>query len=1043
MRYKYNFFTFALFLMFMLSLTMVSAFSWETDLSNNLKGYWSFDTVDGYNQIGYTTNAYNGSALVNKSNTGKINNSWSVDYNNNILAQQNNYTSWDLTGKPFTANFWTREDSDCVSGCNTNHISIDNTNLLNYLDDLSGGTENFILGGTTFYTRSSTQNPVGTWYMITVTYDGSTARAYKNGASIGSGAVSASTASFNLSKGFTFSGTGSTKESIDEVGIWNRVLNSSDISYLYNSGNGLFNPYISSPQLQVNLNAPANNTQFISQIEFSSNLIISIGNLTNATLYIWNSTGVYNKDTDYSSGQFNGVNSWVRNESIYKKMYNQSLSECAWINIKNLANDAHIISAPYGSTAGGRSGSLMYNSAGIVEFYIRNETGSGVYVNKSGLTANNWYFVCGVYDKNTAVVYINGINGTPVNIYGGLVNSTASTIIGAQSNGVNPNAWYHNGSISDVRIYNTSLSSSQISTLYNQGRDGNIGSVNSGLVAFYPLHQDTLDYSGNGNNGVNTNVTFWGSSITNIWNKTISTIGTYTWNVLGCSLSGCSWGNSNRTFVYGLVNNGETWNNLTTEGSLEVFQLNLTLVPEARLTTGYLMYNGTSYLASIIANGNTYLLRSLAIPQISTTVINSFFWLVNFDTGFQYNTTAQEQTVQNLGIDNCSSYTNQLFNLIMYDEDTQGLLVNPNSSTSIKVDYTISTISGTVLATFNKSFNSVNPARVCLQNVLNNSVYRLDGLIEYSSVGRFQEYYHFQNYSLTSATTGLNINLYNLNTSTGQEFKITYKDSNFVPVSGALFNIQRKYVDEGVFKTTEFPKTGTEGYTIGHLVRNDAVYNIIVVKNGKVLATFTDIVADCQNPLLQSCQINLNSYGSSILPPSFSNVNDMVFTLTYNKTTRLVQSIYTIPSGIPSTITLNVTLFDRLGTTNICTDSLYSAGGQLSCSVSTSFGNSTILAKLYKDGALVGQGVMDLAEKPAQLYGKNLMFIAFLILFVFLGFAVTSDSPMIAGVIMALGMIVLVSMNIIYSPSFVGVGATVLWFIIAIILILVHGSNRQ
>jgi len=167
----------------------------------------------------------------------------------------------------------------------------------------------------------------------------------------------------------------------------------------------------------------------------------------------------------------------------------------------------------------------------------------------------------------------------------------------------------------------------------------------------------------------------------------------------------------------------------------------------------------------------------------------------------------------------------------------------------------------------------------------------------------------------------------------GQEFKITYKDDQFNTVPGAIIQIQRKYIDEGVFKTIEIPLISSAGYTIAHLIRSDAIYNLIILKDGKVLDSFTNIVANCQNPTFTDCEININSFATGISPEDFTVGDDFSTTLTYDRTTRLVSATYVIPSGVSATTTLNVTLFDALGTSAVCADSLFAAGGTLSCTV--------------------------------------------------------------------------------------------------------------
>lgn len=534
------------------------------------------------------------------------------------------------------------------------------------------------------------------------------------------------------------------------------------------------------------------------------------------------------------------------------------------------------------------------------------------------------------------------------------------------------------------------------------------------------------------------------------WSLSGFSFGKNMWSVRGCGINNsndvlCSW-SENRTFNWGYSINTVNYSNATLEGSTESFSLNLTLGSGVVLNTAYLIYNGTRNLASITSSGTSrYITESFTIPETSASATKNIIWELNFGGGNgQINLTGYKQTINVLAIDNCTTYTYPLFNITLYDEKEQTMIDPSAENTTIDLSFTLtSSTDNKELLNFSTRFKDSNPALICLQNDLGSAQYTLDGVIQYGSKNRFTEFYHFQDYNLINSTADMNINLYNLNVSQGTEFKITYKDSNFIPVEGAIFNIQRKYIDEGVFKTTEIPKTGTEGYTIAHLVRNDIIYNIIVQKNGEVLATFEDVVADCQNPLLSTCQINLNSYSSSSLPSDFTNYNDISFTLTYDRSSREVASVFTIPSGIVSTVSLNVSLFDNLGNQSVCATGIESAGGSLSCAVPLSFGNTTIIAKLYKDGDVVGQSIIRMAQDPSDIYGGNLIFVALLLFLVIAGIGATSDNPMVMGIILALGSLVMVALNILYSPSWVGAGATVLWFIVAIILIIIKGGSRQ
>ncbi len=70
-----------------------------------------------------------------------------------------------------------------------------------------------------------------------------------------------------------------------------------------------------------------------------------------------------------------------------------------------------------------------------------------------------------------------------------------------------PTSGWFNCSISNVQIYNTSLSANDIKTLYVEGIGGVLFDLRN-LVAWWPLNGNANDYSGNNNNGAATNVIY-------------------------------------------------------------------------------------------------------------------------------------------------------------------------------------------------------------------------------------------------------------------------------------------------------------------------------------------------------------------------------------------------------------------------------------------------------------------------------------------------------------------------------------------------------
>jgi len=481
------------------------------------------------------------------------------------------------------------------------------------------------------------------------------------------------------------------------------------------------------------------------------------------------------------------------------------------------------------------------------------------------------------------------------------------------------------------------------------------------------------------------------------------------------------------------------------EGDLSTFTANISIITTERLSVVSFIYNGTSYTSTATEydTNKWFLTRNQQIPVVTSSENVSFYWSIKLESGFISNTTSHNQTILKIGLDDCSVYTIQLFNLTLVDEDNQTVLNGTIYNTSINVDIGLFYLDGTTkVIGFNKSYKNVNPARVCLQYDVDNSSLRLDAIIQYSSNDRFVEFYNIKNYIINNNTKSQNITLYNLNSSKGQEFKITYKDSNFNTVPGAIIQVQRNYIDEGVFKTVEIPQIGGDGTTIAHLVRNDVIYNLIVIRNGTVLGTFSNVVASCQNPALSSCEININSFSSGSTQTDYST--DSVFTssISYNKTTRVVSTTFAILSGVPALTSLNVTLWDSHLNTTVCSDSLTSAGGTLSCTIPSNYGNTTVVVEVISDGVVKRKSIIVLANTPENIYGNSLVFVGLIILFLIVGMSVT-DNPMMLGIMLIVGSILLVVMNITTNTGWIGGGATILWFIIAIIIILIKGSNRQ
>jgi len=128
-------------------------------------------------------------------------------------------------------------------------IQTSGTNYDIYWDNSSNGTS---LANSKTTTTTSFSN--GTWYHISMVYTsgvGANIIFYVNGSKVGNTVSTANTSIYNSAAKFILSGNEASSGNpqtfmdgvLDEVGVWSRALTSTEITSLYNSGDGLTYPF--------------------------------------------------------------------------------------------------------------------------------------------------------------------------------------------------------------------------------------------------------------------------------------------------------------------------------------------------------------------------------------------------------------------------------------------------------------------------------------------------------------------------------------------------------------------------------------------------------------------------------------------------------------------------------------------------------------------------------------------------------------------------------------------------------------------------------
>jgi len=539
-------------------------------------------------------------------------------------------------------------------------------------------------------------------------------------------------------------------------------------------------------------------------------------------------------------------------------------------------------------------------------------------------------------------------------------------------------------------------------------------------------------------NNINTTLT------NGVINSTTFTLGTSPYNIT--IYANDSVNNIASTYInwsYRLFNSSETYTASTISGTTNPFILNLQ-TNGTQITAAKLVYNGTSYLGSINSTGNDYTLTKNQIaPGVTTTTNIPFYWNITMSDGFNQLTTSKNQSVSGIVINETCVNMYTIFNFTSLDEITQAKLIQTDENTSIKIDLNLySSDRTTQLVDYFHNFNKINPAAICLDNDLSGGEqYSLDIQVEYLADDYSTEFYNIEKYVLNSSTLGNNISLYNLATTNTQSFKLLARDTSYLPIDGALIQIQRKYLENGTFYITEIPKTDEKGITSASLQVDSVIYNFYIYDDGTLISSFTNVLAICQTPLVTQCEIDFNAFQTEIVVPDYETIDDFNFTLGYNSSTRVVSSQFVIPSGSPSAIQLVVTKEDALGT-SVCSDTLTSASGIVSCIVPANFGNATVMAKLYKDSSEIGKGNIKIDQKSSDIFGVVLTFLSVLVIITLIGIGV-SDNPIVTAVFLFVGVVVLFGINLVQNTGFIGASATILFFAIAIILVIIKAARRN
>jgi len=347
------------------------------------------------------------------------------------------------------------------------------------------------------------------WHHVAVVYDGSTHKIYFDTVDVTntstpspSGAIAASTVNTIEIGRFSTSYQNEFNGQIDGVAIFNYALSTSQITTLYGSSStGIGNPMSLSPK-PVAYYPLGDQDAFNGANYLVPNIAAEEDDGDIATSY-----SPYALDFDAASSNYIDCGNITSLNNL------SAFSTSTWINYEGTISGA--------SSHMFLSGGSASNNRFYVQLYSSNQIRYGyngnTIVTTSSMSVGNWYNIVTVHNGTSLDVYLNGVkqNTSPVTVVAPSTNIGNNFQIGKY---FALSSYYWDGKLSNASIWNTDLTSSQVTELYNEGVPSNLNnhSAYSNLVSWWQLGSNSSfntnwtvldEVTASGNNGTSSNMT--------------------------------------------------------------------------------------------------------------------------------------------------------------------------------------------------------------------------------------------------------------------------------------------------------------------------------------------------------------------------------------------------------------------------------------------------------------------------------------------------------------------------------------------------------
>lgn len=498
-----------------------------------------------------------------------------------------------------------------------------------------------------------------------------------------------------------------------------------------------------------------------------------------------------------------------------------------------------------------------------------------------------------------------------------------------------------------------------------------------------------------------------------------------------------------RNYTFYKLNASVEYNPLVVEGALNTLTLTLnsSSLNEFNIST-VLNWASTSKGTGIrtnISNESIQFENAFNTPTIPQTLVN---WTWYFNVSNYNFSLSGNQTYISINLTACTPGDYVILNFTLKDEETLVKASNI-SNASIKTDITLTSILNTSMvwnltSTWNFSLSSNNQPEllVCLSNeTLNASSFRLDALTEYSFASHVIEHNYITNFILSGATIPKITSLYDLATADSTSFLINYQNENYVYVEGAIVDVLRKYIGEGLFRSVEHAKTDESGQTRVHLVTEDIIYKFNVYLNGILEYSTPEYLALCQ---AVPCVINLRKpydYNDSYILINDNLIYDM------DISGRDATFSFVTKDGTTTEINMTIVEFSAYDNETVASQVVTSNAGSIILSVPIGYGNQSFTAYVFQDGIFIGLKTFSLAQTPYDIFGYTGIVMSAL---GFMTLALMGLSSGVATIFFGIiGLVLMTVMTLFSGGNIFGLGSSLIWLVVAGLIIAFKLEQRR